>query len=57
MIIVPDAQRKRYYDSLAAADKAGLDKVESAYKKIVEFYYFNLLKTSNTIFAKWGSNP
>ncbi len=54
MLVVPDAQRKRYYASLAAADKTGLDKLQLDHKEIIDFYYFNLLKTYNTIFTKWG---
>ena len=54
MLIVPDAQRKRYYDSLAAADKTDLDKLQLEHKEIITFYYFNLLKTYNTIFGRWG---
>lgn len=54
MLIVPDAQRKKYYASLATADKTDLDKLQPEHKEIIAFYYFNLLKTYNTIFGKWG---
>lgn len=53
-LIVPDAQRKRYYNALSEADKTGLDKVQLEHKKVVDFCYFSLLKTYNTVFARWG---
>ncbi len=54
LLIVPDAQRKRYYNALSGADNTALDKIQLEYKKIVDFCYFSLLKTYNTIFARWG---
>lgn len=53
-LIVPDSQRKRYYNALSEADDVPLDKIQSQYKNIVDFCYFNLLKTYNTVFARWG---
>ncbi len=53
-LIVPDAQRKRYYNALAEADKADLDKLQLEYKEIIKFCYFSLIKTYNTIFKRWG---
>lgn len=53
-LIVPDAQRKRYYNSLSEADKVPLNKLQLEYKKIVDFCYFSMLKTYNTVFARWG---
>jgi len=53
-LIVPDAQRKRYYSALSEADNIELNKTQLEHKKIVDFCYFSLLKTYNTIFARWG---
>lgn len=53
-LIVPDTQRKRYYNALSEADGINIDKVQLEHKKIVEFCYFSLLKTYNTVFARWG---
>ena len=44
-LIVPDAQRKRYYNSLAIADNTDLDKLHPEHKEIIKFCYFSLLKT------------
>lgn len=53
-LIVPDAQRKRYYNALSEADNTALDKTQLKHKGIVDFCYFSLLKTYNTVFARWG---
>lgn len=53
-LIVPDAQRKRYYNALSSADNTDINKVQLEHKKIIDFCYFSLLKTYNTVFAKWG---
>jgi len=53
-LILPDAQRRRYYKTLASADKTGLAQVQHQHKEIIQFCYFNLLKTWNTVFGKWG---
>ncbi len=53
-MIVPNAQRKRYYNALSSADKTDLTTTSNEHHKIVEFFYFNMLKTFNTIFKKWG---
>lgn len=53
-LIVPDAQRKRYYNALSDADNAPLNKIQLEHKKIVDFCYFSLVKTYNTVFARWG---
>ena len=53
-LIVPDAQRKRYYNSLALADNTDLDKLYPEHKEIIKFCYFSLLKTYNTVFKRWG---
>ena len=53
-LIVPDAQRKRYYNALSEADKTSIDKIQLEHKKIVDFCYFSLLKTYNTVFVRWG---
>ena len=53
-LIVSNAQRKRYYSALSEADSAPLTKVQPEHKKIVDFCYFSLLKTYNTVFARWG---
>ncbi len=53
-VIVPDAQRKRYYNALSEADNTALDKTQLKHKGIVDFCYFSLLKTYNTVFARWG---
>lgn len=53
-LIVPDAQRKRYYNALSEADNTALDKIQLGHKKIVDFCYFSLSKTYNTVFARWG---
>ena len=53
-LIVPDAQRKRYYNALSEADNTELNKTQLEHKKMVDFCYFSLLKTYNTIFARWG---
>ena len=56
-LILPNAQRKRYYQALEATDKTNLNSIQPQYKEVIKFCYFNLLKTYNTIFGKWGSNP
>ena len=53
-LIVSNAQRKRYYNALSEADSAPLTKVQLEHKKVVDFCYFSLLKTYNTVFARWG---
>ena len=53
-LIVPDAQRKRYYNALSEADNTALDKIQLEHKRIVDFCYFSMLKTYNTVFARWG---
>ncbi|MBI2575489.1 Fic family protein [Candidatus Woesearchaeota archaeon] len=57
VLVVPDARRKAYYRSLASADKAGLGKLQPQHRDIVQFFYFSLMKTYNTVFGRWGSNP
>lgn len=53
-LIVPDAQRKRYYNALSEADRTTLNKTQLGHKKVIDFCYFSLLKTYNTVFARWG---
>lgn len=53
-LVVPNAQRKRYYAALSTADKAELSKILPQHKEIVQFCYFSLLKTWNTVFKRWG---
>ena len=53
-LIVPDAQRKRYYNALSQADSVALNKIQLEHKNIIDFCYFSLLKTYNTVFARWG---
>ena len=55
-LIVPNAQRKKYYAALSTADKTDLSRIQEPYKEIIQFCYFSLLKTWNTVFGKWG-NP
>jgi Fic family protein len=45
-LIVPDSQRKKYYDCLEKADK-------EEYVSLIEFFYFNLLKSYTTVFDRW----
>ncbi len=54
LIIVSNAQRKKYYDVLTRADQVGLTEIDEHYKNIVQFFYFSILKTWNTIFNRWG---
>ena len=56
-LIIPTAQRKRYYAALSSADKTELGKLQPQHKDIVTLCYFSMLKTYNTVFGRWGSNP
>ncbi|MCD4759724.1 Fic family protein [archaeon] len=53
-IIVPNAQRKKYYEALEKSDKVDLDKINLDYKELIKFFYYNLLKTYNTTFNRWS---
>jgi len=53
-LIVPDAQRKKYYDALDTADSAGIDRLQPEHKAIIVFCYYCLLKAYNTVFKRWG---
>ncbi len=56
-LIIPNAQRKRYYAALSSADKTELSKLQPQHKEIISLCYFSMLKTHNTVFGRWGSNP
>lgn len=53
-LIVPDAQRKKYYDALDTADSAGIDRLQPEHKAIIVFCHYCLLKAYNTVFKRWG---
>ncbi|MBI4440298.1 Fic family protein [Candidatus Woesearchaeota archaeon] len=53
-LIVPDAQRKRYYNALSAADETHLNQTQPECKEVVNFCYFSFLKTFSTVFSRWG---
>jgi len=53
-LVIPDAQRKQYYESLSSADNTDLTKIQIHHKKIVNFCYLSILKTFNTLFNRWG---
>lgn len=54
LLMVPDAQRKRYYNALSEADSTAINKTELKHKSVVKFCYYCLLKTYNTVFSRWG---
>lgn len=53
-IVLSNKQRKKYYDVLSKADKAGLLEITEAFKPLVGFISTQILKTWNTLFEQWG---